>query len=350
MKGLLAKLGLLIGGLLLLLQTSKSDNATIDQKIRGMHIFGRGEKSDEGFDRLVANNVEWVVQVPYAYQRTNDSPNIRHAKKDSIGQWSRRDSSFIRLAKKAKTRELRIVMKPHLWMSNAGADEWRNAINFNNEDDWTTWETNYRNMIMHYAEMATAYDMEILCIGVEMKSTVQAREAFWRALIQDVRKIYKGKITYGANWYEEYKEVPFWDALDYIGVQAYFPVAQADHPSIDDIKKGWQPYLRELKALSDQYEKPILFTEIGYKNTADGATTPWEWPEHLDDPMTEVSDTTQYNAYEGFFEVVWDQKWFAGALFWQWRVTSRNENRSKVSFSPENRVAEESLARGFGTR
>jgi len=324
------------------------DRYASDGKIRGMHVFGRGDKYSEGLDQLVSDNVEWIAHVPYAYQRTSNTIEIRHAKKDSLDQWTRRDSSFIRLASHAKAKGLRSIMKPHLWMSNAGSDEWRNAINFSSEEDWKAWENNYRNMILHYAEMAAEYKMEMFCIGVEMKSTVRAREGFWRGLIRDVRKIYKGKLTYGANWYEEFQEVPFWDALDYIGIQAYFPVAESNNPSISDIKKGWKSYTPELKALSKRYRKPILFTEIGYKNTTDGATTPWEWPERLDGLLTKASDEVQFNAYEGFFDTIWKEDWFAGALFWQWRITSRHENRSNISFSPEGRAAEQSMAKGFG--
>jgi hypothetical protein len=51
------------------------------------------------------------------------------------------------------------------------------------------------------------------------------REDEWRALISNIRKVYSGKLIYAANFHEEYEHVKFWDALDYIGVQAYFSLA-----------------------------------------------------------------------------------------------------------------------------
>jgi len=325
------------------------DRYTQDGKIRGMHIFGRGGDVSLGIDRLISANVEWLAHVPYGYQRTTSTTEVRHTQKDSLNQWTRRDSSFIRIAEQAKAKGVRSIMKPHLWMSNAGSDEWRNAINFDNEADWATWEANYSAFIMHYAKMAAEFNMEALCIGVEMRSTVSAREKFWRKLIRDVRKVYKGKLTYGANWWEEFEEVPFWDALDYIGVQAYFPLSEADSPSISQIKVGWKSHVYKLKNISKKYRKPILFTEIGYRNTADTATKPWEWPESIDNLLVKTSIETQYNCYEAFFETFWKEDWFAGALFWQWRMSDRrSERQMSITFSPQGKPAEQSMAEWFG--
>ncbi len=327
-----------------------ADSYSADGKVRAMHIFGDSKRSNEGLDHLVSDNVEWVAHVPYAYQRTNSTTDISHSQKDSLDQWSGRDSSFIRMAELAKSKGLRSIMKPHIWMSNAGSDEWRNAINFDNESEWKIWEHHYRSFIMHYAEMAQEYDMEILCIGVELRSTVVAREVFWRDLIRDVRMIYSGKVTYGANWWEEYEEVPFWDALDYIGIQAYFPVSSHHSPSISTIQKGWKPHISQIRQLSERLNKPVLFTEIGYKNTTDSATTPWEWPESIGGILVKASDEIQYNAYEAFFRSVWNEDWFAGALFWQWRISPdrHGERRQEITFSPQGKPAEQSMAKWYG--
>jgi hypothetical protein len=35
------------------------------------------------------------------------------------------------------------------------------------------------------------------------------RPKYWQELILEIRKVYKGKLTYAANW-DEFKRVPFW--------------------------------------------------------------------------------------------------------------------------------------------
>ena len=60
--------------------------------------------------------------------------------------------------------------------------------------------------------MAEEEKVDIFCIGTELEKFIEHRPAYWRELIAEVRKVYKGKLTYAANW-DEYKRVPFWDAL-----------------------------------------------------------------------------------------------------------------------------------------
>jgi hypothetical protein len=47
-------------------------------------------------------------------------------------------------------------------------------------------------------------------------------------------------LTYAANW-DKYDQVSFWDELDFIGIQAYFPLTDQTNPSAEEIKKGWNP-------------------------------------------------------------------------------------------------------------
>jgi hypothetical protein len=47
-----------------------------------------------------------------------------------------------------------------------------------------------------------------------------------------------GKLTYAANW-DKYDQVSFWDELDFIEIQAYFPLTAQTSPTAEEIKKGW---------------------------------------------------------------------------------------------------------------
>ena len=57
-------------------------------------------------------------------------------------------------------------------------------------------------------------------------------------IVDAVRQVYKGRITYAANW-DKVGEVGFWDALDVIGVHAYFPLADGDNPDAETLRRGW---------------------------------------------------------------------------------------------------------------
>ena len=75
------------------------------------------------------------------------------------------------------------------------------------------------------ARLAEAHHAAIFCVGLEFTHAQKFADR-WLKIIAAVRAVYYGKLTYGANW-NEYDTVKFWDALDYLGVLAYFPLTQS---------------------------------------------------------------------------------------------------------------------------
>mgnify|MGYP002023360185 CR=1 FL=1 len=102
------------------------------------------------------------------------------------------------------------------------------------------------------------------------------REKDWRQLIGEVRKVYDGKLTYAANWYEDFEKITFWDELAFIGVPAYFPLSDKQQPSVEELKLGWETHLDAIEKVHRQFKKPVLCTEVGYRRTTDDAVRPWE--------------------------------------------------------------------------
>ena len=146
------------------------------------------------------------------------------------------------------------------------------------EAEWAEWFESYRTFILHYARLAEANGIEALCIGSELRTTVKERPQDWRAIIAEVRKVYHGLLTYGANWYGEFEEVPFWDDLDLIAIHAYFPLSTEQRPTRAQLVRGWRTYLERIERLQRRYRKPVLFTELGYRSVNATAGKPWEWP------------------------------------------------------------------------
>lgn len=111
----------------------------------------------------------------------------------------------------------------------------------------------------------------------------QKLDAHWRKLIGEVRKVFSGKLTFAAN-FDQYHEVGFWDALDWMGVNAYFklrhellPANQRErlYPLLLD---GWKAVLGDLARFRRQrkIEKmPVMFTEMGFTRRALSTLEPW---------------------------------------------------------------------------
>jgi hypothetical protein len=150
---------------------------------------------------------------------------------------------------------------------------WRGEINFVTPDEWNTFFNEYQAWIVQMAVLAEAEHVEVFCVGLEY-SYAQKYEERWRKIIAAVRTVYHGKVTYGANW-NEYAEVKFWNALDYVGVLAYFPLTKTADPGASEIAAAWEKRCTELEKFSKQNGKQLLFTEIGYNESSRAAAEPW---------------------------------------------------------------------------
>ena len=283
-----------------------------DSKIRGMNVYRIGRNRNIAISELIKTNIEWVSVIPYFYQETENSTKINTP--EEVGIWSKRDSAFIKDIKKLHNKGLFVMIKPHLWMSSG----WRSNINFDTKNDWNSWFSNYRKNMIHYAKMAQKTNTELFCIGTELRSSLKQRPKKWLDLIKEIKSIYNGKLTYAANWDDTYNFTDFWNEMDYIGVQAYFPLTENSNPNLEEIKNGWNTHIQSLKKLSTRYNKQILFTEIGYRNDLNATKEPWEWGSVFQRFIKKKSDKTQQLAYEALFQKLWREDWFAGLFPWEW--------------------------------
>lgn len=172
----------------------------------------------------------------------------------------------------AHERGMSVMLIPHIayWGTKF---LWRGEINFITPEEWNTFFQEYETWIVQMAALAEAGHAGVFCVGLEF-SYAQKYEERWRKIIAAVRAVYHGKVTYGANW-NEYAEVKFWDALDYIGVLAYFPLTKTADPSASEIGAAWEKRCAELEKFSKQNGKQFLFTEIGYNESSRAAAEPW---------------------------------------------------------------------------
>ncbi|MFK8104071.1 MAG: hypothetical protein AB8G15_16175 [Saprospiraceae bacterium] len=322
-----------------------SANLTLYDKQKGAHVFGRIDTIN--FQAMRAAHIDWITLVAWASQEDYDRPMMKHHYGDRL-QTIRRDSMWLKRLQNAKEAGFKVFVKPHIWIDEPSAGKWRSDIYPNNEADWETWKKSYRSFILRYAKIAAQGQAEMFCIGTELTRLSVEKPNFWKGLIQEVRTIYPGKITYAANWYQEFDQITFWDQLDYIGIQAYFPLVDQHYPSTQAISDGWQQHIPAIVATHKQFNRKILFTEMGYKSTADSASKPWEWMEYSPQADSLFSLETQRNCYQAFFDTVWDQAWFAGVHLWQLRGDFVvDPKRRDLDFTPQGKPAMGVIGEGF---
>ena len=314
-------------------------------KQKGAHVFGRLNATN--LEPFVENNFNWITMVSYAGQKDYDSPSMRYYRGDSLNA-VRRDSIWKSQIDIAHAKGFKVFMKPHIWIGNPTEGKWRNDIYPANEDNWKLWQKNYREFILFYAKIAEQNNVALFCIGTELTRLTLEKPLFWRSLIKDVRKIYSGQLTYAANWSSEFENITFWDDLDFIGIQAYFPLVKNEYPSVAQISEGWSQHIPIIETIHKKYNRKVLFTEMGYKSTADSAIEPWEWIENTSHEEVAVSFETQANCYEAFFNTIWNKEWFAGVHIWQLRSDYlENSTYGDMDFTPQFKLAERIIAKGF---
>ncbi len=320
----------------------------IDGKQRGMHLFGRSTMEEQTIEDLLKTNIEWITLVPFGWQENYESEKIGRRHSD-YSKWTGRDSSFMKKVEILKAKGFYIMIKPHIWLGKSDSGKWRSDISPKTKEGWENWSESYRKFIFHYAKMSQLYEVDLFCIGTELHATVKEHPEFWIQLIKDIRKIYSGEITYAANWNAEADDVKFWDQLDYIGIQAYYPLTDKIEPSVKNLKKGWKKHVDQIEKLHHRYNKPILFSELGYKSTPDAGIEPWVWANAINSLYKKVSYKTQANCYEAFFQTFWKKDWFDGVHFWEWQA-SRNHHRKRkdINFTPQQKPAENIMTKWFG--
>ncbi len=315
-------------------------------------VGGRWEMPGNALPDARELGIEWLALTPFGWMDNHTTPSVRMNRSGRF--WGETDQGLRTTARKARELGFRLMLKPHLWLTRPVDGAWIAMIDFDTEAEWRAWEADYRAFILHYAELAQAEDMAILCIATELSNPVRSRPAFWKSLIEEIRRVYTGRLTYAANWYRDYDVVELWPDLDYIGVNAYFPLTDRNGPSISEIMSGWKPHIERIGRLSEEHGKPVLFTEVGYKNAPGSTIRPWEWPprwpRRRDETQPErhpVDQDEQVNAYEALFRSVGQLPWFRGLFIWKWYPNASRITIDRIEFSPQNKEAEQVLKRWY---
>ncbi|MEM9691142.1 MAG: hypothetical protein AAGA56_01230 [Myxococcota bacterium] len=240
---------------------------------------------------------------------------------------------------------LRVMLVPHLWVETGG---WRALIDPGTDAGWKAWAASYRAFVLHWAQVAADEEVELLSVGVELRSWVTRKHApSFIDVIHAVRDVYPGMLTYSANWDDVHSTVVFGE-LDIIGVNAFFPLTEREDASFDDLAAGAERVASELGDLARQWEKPILLTEMGYTTRRDPAIQPWIWPEAL--ARVELDQHAPALAAKALLAAVQPQAWCAGFFVWRtYADPSDVSQEAEYGFSPRGKLAELVLRDAFAS-
>lgn len=174
------------------------------------------------------------------------------------------------------------------------------------EEGWDQWFEEYERFILHYARIAKEEGVDLFCIGTELTTAARQRQADWRRIVKVIRSVYDGPLVYAANWLEEYEHVAFWDALDYVGINAFFPLSPTLKPSPAELRRNARALADSIETIAHRTRKPVIFTEVGFKSVSGSSVEPWSWTRRYD----AVDLQEQVECYRAILEAFWDRPWF----------------------------------------
>ncbi|PVE26327.1 hypothetical protein DC522_00780 [Microvirga sp. KLBC 81] len=300
----------------------------------------------KAMDQIVATGASTVTLVPNFFQTDKYSNSVGLRLGDPNNPWDNESDTFEQVKQsilEAKARGLNVVLKPHLETENR---VWRAELA---PTDPKAWFDSYKAMMVEYAKVAQEAGAAMICVGTEMDSMIDPTKVCsdgktytekWAEIIDAVRAVYSGKVTYAATYWTV-KDVGFWDKVDYIGVDAYYPLAPKHapddtspyNPTVDEMVAAWtqphfNPWVRDTllggksvveyyKALSEQYGKKVIFTEVGYRSLDGTTTDPGVFGGSQDAPP---DFQEQVDAYTALFKVMenYGGQWLAGSFIWSY--------------------------------
>ena len=312
--------------------------------------------ADQRLKELAATGTNWIALTVNIFQDTIASTEVR---RDQYGTPT--DAALRHMIDLAHSLGMRVSLYPGILLSQDPTHYWTQiGTAFTTEEQWQTWFTSYRQIIVQYATLAQDAGVDMFFIGQELSSTTH-KEDDWRRIAQEVRQVYKGPIIYealnshGAGWAEtpfgsppfgEEQRITWWDALDYIGVMAYYPLTDKNNPTVEELKSAWveRGWLALLENLSNKYQKPIIFSEIGYESK-DGANK-----QPLSDQIDLPLDLQeQVDCYQAVLEVFLSKPWMKGIFWWQWFANPLWPpiGPSDKRYTPQGKPAEEVLKKFY---
>jgi hypothetical protein len=307
---------------------------------------------------------------------------------------------------------------------NAGYydDEFRNDYNPGNAGSTgaANFFASYKAMIVNEATIAQADGAKIFDIGTELDQlTGPAYESYWTnpttGIIAAVKAVFSGQLTYSAVWddsqgYWQYSsdsfandgetgasyitgnlatQVSFWNDLNYVGIDEYAAISDQSAAQLDamgfsaevaTLVKGWtetptdpivsnvtggQSLIAYYEAIAAATGKPLLFTEMGYGDVSDAASTP-ATPGFDDDgnPDGATADPTLQAALYAAFFAAWKEAGnssLAGVYLWEYEpggaqvvpagtvLYDQNNDETYNPYPFQGDTAETQIADGFGT-
>jgi hypothetical protein len=272
---------------------------------------------------LGANSVSFVVPI---FQNGTLASEVR-----ADSQRTPSDVKIAAFVTEARRRGFTVMLRPLLDIGTPETPtDWRGTIR---PQDLAHWHQTYTDLLMTYARLARVNHVDVLNIGSELDS-MERDTGYWQGLISSARSVYPGQLTYSSNWAKGYPA--FGRSLDFISVDAYFPLNRTTAASAADLATAWQPWIDRLTRMRRSFAKPLVLTEMGATSLVGSFQQPWIW-----DNGQPLDLTAQQRYYQAACESVVPR--FGGVYWWMYALDPPAKPALDRSYAVAGKPAEADL-------
>lgn len=251
--------------------------------------------------------------------------------------------------KVAKKFNLKIDILPTLLIDpeeEGGFTPWSGEIE---PSDVILWFSNYKSVIRDLAKFSQDSDVvDVFLVGAELISMERKEyKGFWQDIIDSVRQVFKGKVSYQTNWwwnrddFERARDNFPWHSVDYIGLNSYFELTNDPEALTHELINGWyndrhnQNVVNDVTSIYAKYHIPIVFWETGYQSKDQTTIFPWDF--FLNTPEDQEEQLRGYEA----LRLVWNtQDFIYGYSLFVVQYNNVLLEQTFTQYSPINKKAE----------
>ena len=290
--------------------------------VLGLFSQERGFDYEPRLREIRQLGAEWVELLVVYFQDGRSSTCIE---RDAVKTPT--EAELARVIRTARELGLHVLVLPVINLRSATDRDWRGNIEPESVEDWFE---SYRSILMTLADTCEREGAEALGIGSELCS-MERHEVNWRGLVTDVRARYGGLVTYSANW-DHYEGARFFEALDFVGLSAYFSLTKSLDPTLGDLVRAWRPIVERLETWQAAQGQPLVFLEIGYPSVDGGNTNPWDYR-----IKGAIDPAEQALCFEALRRVFVGRPLLSGLFAYDWWERGGPEDRT---YTPRGKPAE----------
>ncbi len=273
---------------------------------------------------MMALGTNSVVLIPFMKQNGPNSTAVQNA--DNVT-----DAQLIAAVRTAHQLGLKVIIKPQILVSGS----WAGEISFRDYNQLYRWFKNYSAHILKYASLSQKLGVEAFVIGTEL--SIIAKDLPWLELITQLRKEFKGKLTYAAHNIEGVERFPYWNELDIIGISLYPSLGNMGR--YDEMLSHIEYSMHQLNQITEHKNKSVWLLEIGMPSATGFSARPWAW-KSLSHRHHQADVTMQSKAIAAWLNAIKQSEGVNGVFFWNWLSDPHAGGERDLDYTVQNKPAE----------